>query len=71
MVYSRKHSRIHTHLCNAVTLVWGSLRLAPISCMHVHLLKQIVGLTLAPEDSGSLAKLLPMHMFLHMRSHYN
>ena len=23
--------RIHTHLCNAVPLVWGSLRLAPIN----------------------------------------
>ena len=29
-VYDRKHGRIHTHLRNAVRLVWGSLRLAPI-----------------------------------------
>ena len=28
-VYGRKHGRIHTHLDNAVPLVWGSLRLAP------------------------------------------
>ena len=34
MVYGRKqankHIRIHTHFSNAVTLVWGSLRFAPI-----------------------------------------
>ena len=24
-----KQASIHTHVCNAVTLVWGSLRLAP------------------------------------------
>ena len=26
-----KHTSIHTHACNEVTLVWGSLRLAPIT----------------------------------------
>jgi len=33
-----KQANIHTHECNEVTLVWGSLRLAPIICgfMHVH-----------------------------------
>ena len=35
-VHGRKHGRsyiyIHTHLRNAVPLVWGSLRLAPINC---------------------------------------
>ena len=28
-VYGRKQASIHTHVRNAVTLVWGSLRLAP------------------------------------------
>ena len=35
LVYGRKQTDrqtyIHTHVCNAVTLVWGSLRLTPIS----------------------------------------
>jgi len=26
-----KHTYIHTHVRNEVTLVWGSLRLAPIN----------------------------------------
>ena len=30
MVYGYKQTNIHTHLCNAVPLVRGSLRLAPI-----------------------------------------
>ena len=30
MVGPNKHSRIDTHILNAVTLVWGSLRLAPM-----------------------------------------
>ena len=30
-VYSRKHTYIHTTSVNAVTLVWGSLRLTPIT----------------------------------------
>ena len=30
-VYGRKHTYIHTTSANAVTLVWGSLRLAPIT----------------------------------------
>jgi len=25
-----KQANVHTHRCNEVTLVWGSLRLAPI-----------------------------------------
>ena len=29
-VYGRKQANIHTHVYNAVTPVWGSLRLAPI-----------------------------------------
>ena len=29
-VYGRKQASIHTHVRNTVTLVWGSLRLAPI-----------------------------------------
>ena len=32
-VYGRKHRYIHTHFRNAVPLVWGSLRLAPINMM--------------------------------------
>jgi len=28
---ANRQTYIHTHVCNAVTLVWGSLRLAPIS----------------------------------------
>ena len=27
-----KQANIHTHGCNEVTLVWGSLRLTPIMC---------------------------------------
>ena len=27
-----KQANIHTHVCNEVTLVWGSLRLAPLTC---------------------------------------
>jgi len=30
-VHASKHTSIHTHARNEVTLVWGSLRLAPIS----------------------------------------
>ena len=30
-VQASKQANIHTHVCNAVTLVWGSLRLAPIT----------------------------------------
>ena len=30
-VYGRKQARIHTHFRNAVPLVWGLLRLAPIT----------------------------------------
>ena len=30
MVYGHKQINRHTHVCNAVPLVWGSLRLAPI-----------------------------------------
>ena len=32
-VYSRKQTYIHTTSANAVTLVWGSLRLAPIKAL--------------------------------------
>ena len=28
---ANRQTDIHTHVCNAVMLVWGSLRLAPIS----------------------------------------
>ena len=31
-VQASKQANIHTHVCNEVTLVWGSLRLAPIIC---------------------------------------
>ena len=30
LVYGRKQTNIHTHVHNGVTLVWGSLRLAPM-----------------------------------------
>ena len=30
-VHASKHTSIHTHARNEVTLVWGSLRLAPIN----------------------------------------
>ena len=30
-----KQTDIHTHVCNAVPLVWGSLRLAPITIVGV------------------------------------
>ena len=36
-VYGRKQANIHTHVRNAVPLVWGSLRLAPIRVIHVHI----------------------------------
>ena len=29
-VHASKHTSIHTHARNEVTLVWGSLKLAPI-----------------------------------------
>ena len=35
-VYGRKQANIHTHMCNAVMLVWGSLRLAPINKQDNH-----------------------------------
>ena len=37
-----KQANIHTHVCNAVPLVWGSLRLAPITVLPgiVHRLRQ-------------------------------
>ena len=34
-VYGRKHTYIHTTSANAVTLVWGSLRLVPINAMQL------------------------------------
>ena len=34
MVGPSKHTYIHTHVHNEVTLVWGSLRLAPIICLR-------------------------------------
>jgi len=34
-VHASKHTSIHTHACNQVTLVWGSLRLAPISITYI------------------------------------
>ena len=34
-IYGRKQaSNIHTHVDNAVSLVWGTLRLAPTTCMY-------------------------------------
>ena len=32
-VYGRKHIRMLTHFRNAVPLVWGSLRLAPMTVL--------------------------------------
>ena len=49
-------------MCNAVTLVWGLLRFTPV-ITNIEVLVYIshevcrAGLTLAPEGSGSLAKL--------------
>ena len=43
-----KQASIHTHVYNAVTLVWGSLRLAPIMeqrglrCKRYHVLLHVV-----------------------------
>ena len=34
MVGPSKHTYIHTHVHNEVTLVWGSLRLTPIICLR-------------------------------------
>ena len=36
LVQASKQANIHTHGCNEVTLVWGSLRLAPISMDHTN-----------------------------------
>ena len=30
-VYGHKQANIHTHMCNAVPIVWCSLRLVPIN----------------------------------------
>jgi len=32
---SKHQANIHTYMCNEVTLVWGSLRLAPIYNVQV------------------------------------
>ena len=45
----RTYADRHTHAsCNAVTLVWGSLRLAPINSM----LKSIGGFDVCPFEGG-------------------
>jgi len=36
-VHASKHTSIHTHACNEVTLVWGSLRSAPTNLINMHL----------------------------------
>ena len=33
-VQASKQANIHTHMCNEATLVWGSLRLAPITVIY-------------------------------------
>ena len=38
-VHASKRTSIHTHVRNEVTLVWGSLRLVPISHCSVELLE--------------------------------
>ena len=38
MVYGRKQTDIHTTSAHAVTLVWGSLRLAPIIIIDLYFL---------------------------------
>ena len=43
----------HTHMCNAVTLVWGSLKLAPINMTF--LLRNVVNLLLDTHDQRYLA----------------
>ena len=40
-VYGCKQTDIHTHVRNAVTLVWGSLRLAPITCRKYYKIKRM------------------------------
>ena len=35
-VQTNKRTSIHTHVCNAVKLVWGLLRLIPISDSMVY-----------------------------------
>ena len=34
MVYAHKQASIHTHMHNAVTLVWGLLRFVPMMYMY-------------------------------------
>ena len=44
MVYGRKQASIHTHVRNAVTLVWGSLRLTPKKVYVLVNVKMLVSL---------------------------
>ena len=48
-VHASKHTSIHTHVRNEVTLVWGSLRLAPTKGvpMGIIVLKQLLYLVTA------------------------
>ena len=39
---ANRQTYIHTHVRNAVTLVWGSLRLAPTILIHVARLLHII-----------------------------
>ena len=40
-VQANKQANIHTHVCNEVTLVWGSLRLAPTSFFTCNVVENI------------------------------
>ena len=37
-----KQANIHTHVCNAVPLVWGSLRLIPITVLFIYLFEAFI-----------------------------
>ena len=57
-VYGRKQTYIHTHAsCNAVTLVWGSLRLAPITPSFTNALEIQKESNSAAKNNISTAKL--------------
>ena len=50
MVYGRKQTYIHTTYANAVTLVWGSLRLATIILAWTYLSVEVLLVVLLVEE---------------------
>ena len=67
MVYGRKHRYIHTHFCNAVPLVWGSLRLAPTTTPPTHFLTNDEALLI----EGGTAILVMQHFLVTSSEQYS